>query len=92
MPLKIAILLILLSVPLNANASDEKGWYPFLQNKGWYGWEGQSSSTSSGGASTGDKEQPLVQPTTQPGSGQAQSTGNTQSQTGNQQMQSNWYK
>ena len=84
---KIAILLILLFIPLRVNASDEKGWYPFMENKGWYGWQGQPGSTSS----TGDKEQPLVQPTTQPVSNSTPSTTNTPSQSGNQQSQSGWF-
>ena len=89
---KIAILLILLVIPfisLRANASDEKGWYPFMENKGWYGWGGQSGSASS----TGDKDQPLVQPTTQPTSSSAstQPMTNTPSQTG-QQQQSSFFK
>ena len=80
---KIAILLILLSIPLCANASDGKGWYPFMQNKGWYPWQGQSSSTE-------NKEEPLVQPTTQnSSSNSAQPTTNASSQSGNQQTQSN---
>ena len=85
---KIAVLLILLFIPLSANASDEKGWYSFLENKGWYGWEGQSSSASS----TGETEKPLVQPTTQPATSSTQSTMNTSSQTGNQPTQSSWFK
>lgn len=88
MPLKMILSLILLSVPLCAHASDEKGWYPFMENKGWYGWEGQSGSASS----TGNKDQPLVQPTTQPASNSTQPMTNTSSQTGNQQTQSSWFK
>ncbi len=88
---KIAVLLIFLSIPLRAHASDERGWYPFLENKGWYAWEGQSSST-------GETEKPLIQSMTQPAANSTQPTMNTSSQmnmssqTGNQPAQSNWYK
>ena len=83
---KIAILFVLLSIPLCANASDGKGWYPFMQNKGWYPWQGQSGSSGS----TETKEEPLVQPTTQNSSSNStQPMTNTSSQSGNQQTQSN---
>ena len=84
---KIALLFILLTIPLRVNASDEKGWYPFLQTKGWYPFEGGGSSSAS---SSGDKDQPLVQPTAQPTTGSTQSPANTQSS--NQPGQSNWFK
>jgi hypothetical protein len=86
MLLKITVLFILLFIPLQADASDEKGWYPSQQNNGWYSFlqnnvsAGQSSATSS----SGNQGSELVQPTTQSSSISAQSTTNTSSQGNNQ--------
>ena len=52
-----------------------------MQNKGWYPWQGQSSSSGS----TENKEEPLVQPTTQNSSSNStQPMTNASSQSGNQ--------
>lgn len=87
---KIIILFILVSAPLQARASDEKGWYSFIQNKGWYPFQGQPGSSASSTPS-GD-QQPLVQPTAQPGVSTTSSTTNTSSQVSTQPGQSNWFK
>jgi len=85
---KITILLILLSIPLCANASDKKGWYSFLGKKGWYAWENQSIST----ASSGETEKSMITPISQSAANSTQSTFNTSSQTGNQPAQSSGFK
>ena len=81
---KIAVLFVLLFIPLWANASDEKGWYPFMQNRGWYPTEGQSSSTGS----AADAGNSAMQPTPQPAANSTQSVINPSSQINNQQAQS----
>ena len=92
---KITILLILVSIPLQARASEEKGWYPFIQNQGWYPSRGQAASTES----AGEQDKSLVQPVSQPGMGSTptsstntNTTANTTSQTTPQPGQSNWFK
>jgi hypothetical protein len=46
MKIKVSIFLIAVSllVAVNAYTSEEKGWYPFLNNRGWYPDTGQSGS------------------------------------------------
>ena len=76
-------------MPLRANASDEKSWYPFLQNKGWYPTEGQSGSTGS----TTDTGNSMVQQTTQPSGGSFVPTNtNTSSQGNTQPGKSSWFQ
>jgi len=81
---KIAVIVMLLSIPLAAHAADEKSWYPFMQNKGWYPTEGQAGSTNT----TADAGNSVVQPTTQTNT----NTNTASSQGSGQPGGSNWFK
>lgn len=67
--LSVSILSGAMLVPLCADASGEKGWYPTLQNKGWYVFEGGSPSTSSAEESKNQSMQSTPQSTTNTGLG-----------------------
>jgi flagellar basal body-associated protein FliL len=71
---------------LCAGCAGAADWYMFLQNKGWYSFEGESGSTSS---AEGSSSSP--QSTPQNTTPQTQSGTNTQAQGGNQLVQPSSY-
>ncbi len=78
--IKIGVLFMIMpvSVPLRAEGTGEKGWYPTIQSKGWYSFEGQSSGSSWGDESKGSTSttQPATtQPTTTQSSANPMQTG-----------------
>jgi len=65
-----AVLFTLLSITAVANASSNKGWYPWEKSGGWYDFKDQSSSGSSGIGSGQNGNASASQPGTTQSSGQ----------------------